>query len=290
VDSSGAKNVKKSKAVCSAIIVTYNNQKHMDKLIESLRKQTRGFDHVLIIDSCSTDTRYLKGAYYPEVMEVFLQNENVGFCKGNNIGVEKLIGKSDYVCFLNPDAFLSATFLEQAIEKMEAKDFQDVAILTGTLLGYDIKEDKPTGKVDSTGVFQKWYGKWYDREQREDYHKESYSKIEDVPAICGALMFCRKTALESNLIRGKEVFDNSFYMWKEDIDLSLRLRKSGWRLVFDPSLIAHHCRGWNSDRKAVPRKMRLLSAKNEFVLHWRYRPLYLPYSLAKFILVSVFNA
>src|SRR5262249_49063606 len=148
---------------------------------------------------------------------------------------------------------------------------KDCGALTGTILGYDIAKDKPTGKYDSTGVFRKWYGHWYDRGQGKDCHPQKYAKKEYIPAICGALFFCRKEALDSVLIRDKEIFDNTFFMYKEDIDLSLRLRNEGWKLAFVPHLVAYHCRGWYKERKRVPRILRMCSARNELFIHKRSR-------------------
>lgn len=277
------------KPVCSVIIVTHNSEVFMEKLFDAIKVQTRAIDQIILVDSGSRDRNYLKPyALLPNVKVVF-DEMDIGFCKGNNIGMRHLREDVDYVLFLNPDAFLFPDFILNAIQFMEAPINQNVGMLTPTLLGYDIKKDRATGKYDSTGIFRKWYGRWYDRGQGEDTHTLSLTKQEEVPAICGALMFCRKKALDSVLIRGEEVFDNSFYMYKEDIDLSLRLKAKGWKLYLLPLLKAHHCRGWNPDRKQMPRKFRLCSARNELRIHARSRSPCVLYSFIKFSMVKVFD-
>ena len=87
---------------------------------------------------------------------------------------------------------------------MERPENSHVGALTGKVLGYDIDAGKPTGRYDSTGIFHKWYGKWYDRGQGEYVEQELYNNEESVPAICGAVFFCRKSALDTILLRGKE--------------------------------------------------------------------------------------
>src|SRR5262249_10125234 len=159
------------------------------------------------------------------------------FCRGNNIGMEYVSIATQYIFFLNPDAFLNPDFLEMAIQFMEQPVNQSCGAVTGTTLGYDITQNKPTGKYDTTGVFRKWYGKWYDRGQGGKQQSSLYQSQEFLPAICGAVFFCRKKALDDVKLRGNEVFDPSFYMYKEDIDLSLRLRQKGWDLIFLPHLI-----------------------------------------------------
>lgn len=278
---------KESNAHCSVIIVTHNSQQHISKCIEALEKQTRVPDWIGIIDSGSTCTEYL--SQYANQSNIFLHlsEENLGFCCGNNRGMAHL-PDTDYVLFLNPDAFLTPTFLEHALAYMELPTSHQVGALTGVLLGYKIQQDQPTGKIDSTGIFQSWYGRWYDRYQGEE--ATQYKLVsESVPAICGALMFCRKTALDSVLLSPHEVMDSTFYMYKEDIDLSMRLRQKGWQLMFLPDLIAYHCRGWQTDRSRVPKELRRLSARNELRLHARLYSPYVFYSLIKYGYVQLFE-
>lgn len=278
----------KKKPICSVIIKTHDSEKFIHKAILCLEKQTVPVERIVIMDSASKDPSYLNKHTNKTNIEMIIEKEDVGFCQGNNIGMSKIHPKSDYVLFLNPDAFLHPKFIEGAIQFMEQSKYQTVGCLTGGLLGYDIDKNQPTGKYDSTGIFQSWYGRWYDRDQEKLYLPNYYKNHEQVPAICGALMFCRKKALDQVLLKGKEVFDNTFFMYKEDIDLSLRLRKAGWNLMFVPSLHAYHCRGWKA-RSRMPRSARLYSARNEIKVHMRHRSPYIAYSLAKYLLVKFLN-
>jgi len=275
---------------CSVIIVTHNSEKYLPKAIASLQVQTRQADELIIVDSGSENVDYLSIYRQEKNMHVIFAGKDIGFCRGNNFGMKHLDQETDYVFFLNPDAFLDANFIEQAISVMEKPAYKDVGALTGCLLGYDITLNKPTGKYDSTGVFCTWYGRWHDRAQATTVVSEKFQQIEKIPAICGAVFFCRKQALGNVTIRGDEVFDNTFYMYKEDVDLSLRLRKRGWKLLFGPELIAHHCRGWKQNRKKIPKKFRLCSARNELRIHLReYALIGTAYSFMKYLAVKVFD-
>lgn len=273
---------------CSVIIVTYNSQKYLETCIQALRSQTAPPGAIIIIDNNSADTEYLSHYQDDPSIHIHYSKENLGFCKGNNMGIEIAPPHSKYILFLNPDAFLTPFFLEKAIHYMEQPSAINLGALSGLLLGYDIQQQKPTGKIDSSGIFQKWYGRWYDRDQGQP-HEEKHSAQEQVPALCGALMFCRKQALDTVLLAPHTVMDPSFYMYKEDIDLSLRLRKKGWKLAFLPHLIAYHCRGWKADRSKVSRYLRLMSAKNEMHLHARLYSPYFFYSACKYLAVKLFN-
>lgn len=270
------------------IIVTHNSELYLPQCIASLQKQTFPSSRIILVDSGSASQDYLK-CYesYPNISLCLLQ-ENVGFCEGNNRGISQLSPETNYVLFLNPDAFLTPSFLEEAVRCMELDENASVGALTGLLLGYDIQKGQPTGYIDSAGIFRLWYGRWYDRGQGEPEHTRVFS-CGDVPAICGALMFCRKEALDQVVLGLHQVMDPSFYMYKEDIDLSLRLRRQGWRLLFLPHLIAYHCRGWKKNRSQVPKDFRLLSARNEMRLYARlFSPCWF-YSALKYASVKLFN-
>lgn len=275
-------------APVSIIIVTYNSQKHIGKAVECLQKQTHLPQQVILVDTGSNDLSYLEPYRHLPGYQLIQAEKNSGFCRGNNVGMRAVDPSIPYVLFLNPDAFLTPRFLEEAVAFMAQQP--SCGALTGTLLGYDIDENSPTGKYDTTGIFQKWYGHWYDRDQGNSYEPGRWTSPETIPAICGALFFARRKALDSALVGDQEVFDSSFYMYKEDIDLSLRLRKKGWQLFFVPALLAYHCRGWNPDRSKMARKMRLSSAWNELRIHTRQvQPIPTAYSLAKYATVKLFD-
>ncbi|WP_068470745.1 glycosyltransferase family 2 protein [Candidatus Protochlamydia phocaeensis] len=275
-------------STCSVIIVTHNSQAYLPACLDALRKQTCLPDQVIIVDSGSTESDYVAACSQDSYMQISLQKENVGFCKGNNIGFSYVPLHTDYVLFLNPDAFLGPTFIEQAKAYMELPQSAHMGALSGLLLGYDVKQNKPTGLLDSSGIFRTWYGRWYDRGQGQEAGCQPVHP-EAVPALCGALMFCRYRALQDVCLEPFQVMDPTFYMYKEDIDLSLRLRRKGWELWMLPHLWAYHCRGWQRDRSKVDKRLRLLSAKNEMRLYARFKsPCYF-YSALKYLSVKAFD-
>jgi len=270
----------------AVVIVTYDSGRVLEMCLESLQRQTRAADLIVIVDNNSSDPGYLDQVPATAPYKLLRNRRNEGFCGGNNTGYN-LARSCRYILFLNPDAFVSNCFLEQAMSWMEHPENARTGCLTGTLLGFDVAKRFPTGLIDSTGIFQKWYGKWYDRAQgmRWEAPADGRGLEEDLPAACGALMFCRARALEEVLLWKRQVFDERFFMYKEDIDLSLRLRKQGWRVVYRPDLLCHHGRGWQG-RARMSYRTRYLSARNELRVCWRNRLKGLPYSLLKFMYVA----
>lgn len=276
---------KKNSCFVSVIIVTHNSDRYIDRCISSLERQTVRPEEVIIVDSGSKNIP--KKFDSPLNIKIIDAHGNIGFCEGNNVGYSISSHAANYLLFLNPDAFPLPEFIEGAIEIMRGD--ASVGILTGKLLGYDIDNNSPTKLIDSTGIFKTWYGRWYDRGQGETDYAQYDAKREFVPAICGALMFCRASALRQNLIRGSEIFDKSFFMYKEDIDLSCRLRAGGWKLLYAGDISSFHCRGWKS-RRRISRQQRMHAAKNDIRVSAMYSPLSVPFSLVKYLLVKIFNA
>jgi len=275
---------------CSVIIVANNSQLFLEKALQSLQEQTIKPHEVIIVDSGSEKKSYLYKLKFDLKIKVVIGAKGIGFCKANNIGMDHLDPESRYVFFLNPDAFPFEDFIETALEYMEDSKNHKCGAITGKTYGYDINKGLPTERYDTTGIFQSWYGKWFDRAQGETTNPDLYNDIEEVPAICGAVFFCRRSAIEEILINGREVFKESLYMYKDDIDLSLRLKKQNWRLMYHPALQAYHCRGWSSDRKKISRLFRLTSAKNEIYIHFKQRHLIGAfYSMTKYLFVKFLN-
>lgn len=273
------------------IIVTHNSQAYLSYCLESIASQTLKPKQIIVVDSGSTATDYLNELSERHPFTLHSEPDNIGFCAANNVAMNYVESSIDYVLFLNPDAFLSPSFLKESVYTLNDPLAKEVGALSGILLGYDVTQNKPNGLIDSTGVFQSWYGRWYDRGQGEnlDVLSKCYFRSQFVPALCGALLFCRLTALKSVELSPGVIFDPEFFMYKEDIDLSLRLRRAGWNLLYLPDLIAYHCRGWSKDRRQIPLAMRLLSARNEMKIHARALSPYFFYSAVKYFCVRAFG-
>jgi N-acetylglucosaminyl-diphospho-decaprenol L-rhamnosyltransferase len=275
---------------CAIIIVTHNSERYLEKNLRCLDEQTYPPQQIVIVDSGSENLAYLSDAQRFPNVQVVIAGKDVGFCQGNNIGIKQVRSSCNYVLFLNPDAFLTPTFLERAIETLKKPQYAQTGLLTGVLLGYDIDADCANERYDSTGIFRSWYGRFYDRDQGQACLSIVRQTPEYVPAICGALMFCRTQALQEVQFSNGEIFDGSFFMYKEDIDLSFRLRDKGWLLLLEPNLIAYHCRGWNRNRRQIPKIYRLLSARNELQINIKRRSLYSIYSFLKYLAVRFADA
>ncbi len=265
------------------VIVTHNSAEELDICLAHLEKQTVPIKGVAIVDSGSADPQFLDDLQQLAGMKI-ITTENIGYSRANNIGFQQIVAdREGMVVFMNPDTFLSPDYLAQAVNILNENP--GAAVVSGKLLGYDLSAMKPSGKIDSTGIFRHWYGRWYDRGQGEK-DRGQYDLIATPPALCGALMCCRLRALYP--FKG-DVFDSDFFLYKEDIELCLRLRAAGWTLVYDPRLIAHHCRGWARKRQKMSYDLRLMAAKNEVLLYRKHPGPAMAWALLKLFLVQIFH-
>lgn len=273
----------------SVVIVTHNSQKHIHKCLWALKVQTCPPKRIVISDSGSDTLDYLQPYQSEPGVRIIENPKDIGFCRGNNAAMSRIAPESDFVLFLNPDCFLTPTFAQEALAILNQPQNADIGALSGLLCGYDIDADMPTGRYDSAGIFRTWYGHWFDRGKGEPIDSERFNAQEEVPALCGALMFCQRRAVDDVLLRGTDVWDSTFYMYKDDIDLSLRIRRKGWRLLFAPECVAYHCRGWQTDRRKMSHAFRLMSARNEIRVNSKECWIGVPYSIAKYLAVRLLD-
>ncbi len=263
----------------AVIIVTHNSEAVLDTCIAALVRYGDSC-FVCIVDSGSSDTAYL-APYKDRSGFKVLYRDNIGFARSNNIGYRCCPHEAEYVVFLNPDAFITAEAFALAAAAMEADSC--TGCLTGRLAGYDIQIMQPTGRLDTTGIFRTWYGRWYDRGQGET-DQGQYCEPQVVPAACGAFLFCRRAMLEQVTLNGGGVFDPDFFLYKEDIELSLRIRKLSWSILYLPDVLVYHCRGWQQ-RQQVPRTLRIIAAAGEILLYKKHPSPYMLWALIKYLLV-----
>lgn len=265
------------------VIVTHNSERTLLQTLTSVARQGSCVRQIVVVDSGSTDMSWSKGAGQVDPrIQILPQGRNVGFAAANNEGIRALAAVAPrYVAFVNPDIIMPDGLLDRLCELMDSTFLDRCAAISPTLWGWDFDRGCPTGAVDSAGIYQKWYGRWYDLRTAP-----VCAGPKEVPALCGALMFCRSVALAEAGASRRWVWNEDYGTYKEDIELSLLLRQLGWRLRSAPAETAYHGRGWRS-RKSVSRWAKLISARNEIRLHAKYARRHLPYSLVKYLAVRV---
>ena len=217
----------------SVIIVNYNAQYFLKNCLGSIfSSDIIDQIEVIVVDNASSDGScdMLKDDF-PEV--TCIQNKaNVGFGKANNKGVS--IAKGDYILILNPDTMLGETSLSQMLNFCKnQKEFGAAGVQFIDGSGNFLPESKrnfPTLKV--AGAKLLGYSKYY---YANHIDKESINKVD---ILTGAFMFVKREVYEE--IGG---FDEEFFMYGEDIDLSYRISKAGYKNHYVGNIKVLHFKG-----------------------------------------------
>jgi GT2 family glycosyltransferase len=195
---------------------------------------------------------------------------NLGFSTALNWGVSHT--KGDFVLSLNPDVIVKDDFVAELVEAIVHDE--EIGIVAPKLL----QAVNPV-LLDSTGLFIDRRRRPFDRGQGEP-DTGQYDTLSDVFGACGAAAVYRRTMLQ-DLEMGSECFDESFFAYYEDADLSWRAQLLGWRSVYAPRAVAIHDRGWgdtlrkrgraakdNQGPRLALRNRYLMVAKNDSLAHF----------------------
>ena len=235
----------------SAVIVTWQSGEDIAGCLGSVYADG-GIAEVIVVDNASADctVRDIEEKF-PSVRLVRNQ-ANMGFAAAANDGIKLATG--EYVLVMNPDVRLEpgcAGALARAL------DGDRGAAAAAPML------TRPDGTLDSAGLMMRRDRKAVDIGAGEDPAKHRDGRR--VFGACGAAAMYRMSALEDAKCMG-EYFDESFFAYKEDVDLSWRFDLLGGKTVYVPGAAARHGRGWKAGaRSAMPRFVRRHSHKNRYL-------------------------
>ena len=226
----------------SVIILNYNVRYFLELCLHSVQKATQTIDsEVLVIDNASSDKSIeaIKNKF-PDV--IFIQNtENVGFPKGNNIGVAQ--AKGDYICILNPDTVVAEDTFEKLLPFAENEPtFGALGCHLVDGSGNFLPESKrgiPTPWVALTKIFS-LYKIFPKSTYFNQYYAQHISEFQTgkVAILVGAFMLMKR-----NLYVDLQGFDENCFMYADDIDLSYRILKTGNQNFYVPSTSVIHFKG-----------------------------------------------
>lgn len=293
-------------------IVTWNSARYLPNLFESIDAQTSDDFTVTIVDNASVDET-LSWLQESRSGAALLRNfRNQGFARAHNQGIALALSrweeehnlKDRYIFLLNPDTILEATCIAQIISFMDTHPDVDIAgpklLRAVRIMDMEREEEeiKRSSIIDSTGISVAKSRKVWDRGAGEE-DKGQFDQVEPF-GISGAAMVIRASAISDLRIGEDEVFDEDFFAYKEDADLSWRARLLGKRVALIPSALAWHCRtAKKSDQAGIQGVLHgqrerssivnRLSRRNQIWMEWKNddtvsRLLHLPWRLPELML------
>jgi GT2 family glycosyltransferase len=272
----------------SIIILTYNSRQNVEQLLESIKNQTFKDYEIIVVDNASQDetVKFIKDNY-PKI-KIIINPENYWYAKGNNIGIRQTQG--EYVLICNDDIKLDTNCLQWLIEDLDKEE--EIGVITGKIMR--LTDDSDYSIVDCAGLKRTIYRKFSNiGENQED--KGQFDNYQDIFGVSGAFFLARKKALDSIKYK-QEYFDEDFIAYKEDIDLSYRLRHKGWKIKYEPKAVIWHKRSIKKDdsRKNKNKLIKAYSYRNHLWVLLKNEKItsgifILPYELLKFIYILIFE-
>lgn len=225
----------------SIIVLNWNGADDTINCVHSLQAQTLTPD-IIIVDNNSSDNsvrRFEKLIYSAsgENIKLIKNNQNLGFAGGINTGLKYSIDKNyKYVGVLNPDAAADPKWCASLISQLEAHP--SAGIVTGLLL----REDGKT--IDSSGDLYTTWGLPGPRNRDEPTSLAPKKAGYIFGATGGGAIY------RASMFKHIAMFDQAFFMYYEDVDLSFRAQLAGFKVRYTPNAIAFHKQGASS--KKVP--------------------------------------
>ncbi len=249
------------------VIPNWNGAEWLGESLKSIEMQSYSTS-VVVVDNASTDnSAELVNGQFPGV--TLLENPtNLGFAGGVNVGIRYAMGNgADAVALFNNDAVADKDWLKNLVESIKGNP--ELGIVTGKLLRSDKKY------IDSTGDFYSRYGIAFPRGRNQE-DADQYDASEEVFGASGGASLYR-----TELLKEIGPFDESFFAYFEDVDISFRAQLAGWKVWYQPKAIAYHRIGSTSSK--LGSFTRYHSVKNLFMLYvknmpgwlfWKYLPLF----------------
>lgn len=220
-----------SNKLVSIIIVTGGKEDYLESCLKSLQVQTYHNLEIIVIDNSLNVNFSSKISTLNPSIKLYSSPKNLFYCEAINKGIE--ISRGEFILCLNDDVSLEIDFLERALRGFDID--KNIGLVSGKIL----RPDKKT--LDSTGLFLSFFRtakeRGYSLPDNGQFEKEEY-----IFGVNGAVAFYRKEMLE-NIKEPSGYFDRDFDIFYDDLDISWRAKRKGWKAYYIPSAMAYHARG-----------------------------------------------
>ncbi|MBX7054536.1 MAG: glycosyltransferase [Pyrinomonadaceae bacterium] len=248
----------------SVIIVNWNGKDFLPDCLRSISNCKRNTKiEVLVVDNVSDDgsREWLTSEKPMKILsdvpfKAILSEENLGFGRGNNLGIENAGG--EYFFFLNPDTIIVDSAIDRLCEALQSDS--TIGAVSPKLLNNDrslqesISDGLPSPLkiiAQALGISRKW----------------DHTKLCAVPVVWGTAILAKRS-----LIDEIGAFDPDFFMYGEDVELCIRIGKSGKKLVFVPNAEVIHLGGKSSEQAWEASETTLRKDKADILIQYKCLP------------------
>jgi GT2 family glycosyltransferase len=224
----------------SVIIVSYNTSGLLKRCLESLYRYPGSHElEVFVVDNDSKDdsVQMVKDNFKDVIL---IENEiNMGFAAANNQAYERATG--DYIILLNPDTEIKPGSIDNAVNFLESHP--EAALCGGRLINPEGELDPSARRFPNslyklftiTGLSDKYPDTFLGRGDFKSFDHNSVMEVDWVPGTF--------TVYRQSVLKQFGLFDERFYVYYEETDLCLRIKRAGWKVYFLPDAEVIHVGG-----------------------------------------------
>lgn len=241
----------------SVIIVNWNTRELLIHCLASIAQSEYGCE-VIVVDNGSADGSVAAVQNgFPHV-KIIGCDRNQGYASANMIGLRASSGR--YVLFLNSDTVVPSGALPRLVAFLEERPEAAacgprLARNDGTIQAYSFGKDPTLYYLLARACARQGL--------RTPLHDWETAEVQNVDWISGACLLVRRKALDQ--VAG---FDERMFMYFEDNDLCLRLRRAGWKILYNPQVTIQHIGGASLPDNTVRRKYYYESLKYFYSKHY----------------------
>lgn len=207
------------------IVVTYNNEMDIVECLGSLLSQRDVLSDIVVMDNASADNTVSLVESRFATVKVKRNSVNLGYAEGINRALDE--GISEYVAVINADTLSESSWISRAILELERNP--GAGICQPKILLYDNRSNLNSRGNEANFLFFGW--------------PDGYGSVDPacgevtrkIPFPSGCALVCR-----AECMRQLEGFDESYFMYGEDLDFGLRAFLMGWDVVYSPSSTVFH--------------------------------------------------
>jgi len=266
-----------NKAKVFVATLNFNNSDITLKFLESLRKlEKESFQlYVVIVDNSTKEKIKIKETDFKDLnLKIIDSSVNTGFAGGNNLAIKYSLNEdADYVLIINNDVIVEKDLLTNLLKTIESKE--TIGIVVPKIYfaeGFEFHKNRYK-KEDLGKVF--WYAggdvDWKNmiasHRGVDEVDKGQFNKMEETDYATGCCMLVKKEVFEK-----VGLFDEKYFLYFEDADISMRIKRAGYKIIYQPNAIL-----WHENAGSVGGSGSLLQdyfiSRNRLLFGFKYAPL-----------------
>lgn len=225
------------------IILNWNGKENTIACLQSLQDlEIKEIEvEIIVVDNASEEEFKIQNSKFKNLTTI-RNKENLGFAGGNNVGIRYALERGvDYIVVLNNDTIVDKHFLSAMIQ--EAQKHEDFGIASSKIYfakGFEFHKDKyknhEKGKVIwyAGGIFD-WKNILGSHRGVDEVDRGQFEKVETTDFASGCCML-----IKAEVFKKLGLFDEKYFLYYEDVDLSIRAKNAGFTIFYIPQSIIWH--------------------------------------------------